>query len=233
MTTQGPETGELILVVDDAPPNVKLLRLILKDAGYRVAEANSGPEALAHLEQERPAAVILDVRMPGMSGYQVCEAIRRDARFLTLPVIMVTALSLTEERVKGIAAGATDFITKPFDKKELLARLASSLALVRAQGQGVVAQLPGALVVVAADWRVLALSPLAVRLLGLRPEQPLGTDLLRLLQARQVALPPTAPAREWTFEGVGEVPLRGRYTPVADPDGNLLVGLVALWERVP
>ena len=120
--------GATILVVDDAPPNVKLLRLILKDAGYRVLEASSGPEALETLRREKPDAMVLDVRMPGMTGYEVCREIRHDPEFAALPVIMVTALSLTEERIRGIEAGATDFITKPFNKKELLARIQSSLS---------------------------------------------------------------------------------------------------------
>src|SRR5512133_1588546 len=109
--------GATILVVDDSAPNVKLLRVILGAAGYRVLEAYSGPEALAVMHRERPDAMLLDVRMPGMTGYEVCRQIRDDPEFAGLPVIMVTALSQAEERITGIEAGATDFISKPFNKK--------------------------------------------------------------------------------------------------------------------
>ncbi|MEN6586773.1 MAG: response regulator, partial [Sulfuricella sp.] len=102
-------SGATVLVVDDAPPNVKLLRLILNDAGYRVLEASSGPEALAAMRPGKPDVMVLDVRMPGMTGYEVCRQIRKDAEFASLPVIMVTALSSPEDRIRGIEAGATDF----------------------------------------------------------------------------------------------------------------------------
>ena len=156
-----------ILVVDDAPPNVKLLRLILKDAGYRVLEASSGPEALETLRREKPDAMVLDVRMPGMTGYEVCREIRHDPEFAALPVIMVTALSLAEERIRGIEAGATDFISKPFNKKELLARIQSSLVLAKIGMNGIIHQLPGAVVITDPAWRVIGMSPLATILLGI------------------------------------------------------------------
>ena len=162
-----PSVGATILVVDDAPLNVKLLRLILKDAGYRVLEASSGPEALEIMRREKPDAMVLDVRMPGMTGYQVCQEVRRDPAFATLPVIMVTALSLPEERIRGIEAGATDFISKPFKKKELLARLVSSLAMAKGIRSGIIPQLPGALVMTDPAWKILAMSPLASVLLGI------------------------------------------------------------------
>jgi len=162
-----PSVGATILVVDDAPLNVKLLRLILKDAGYQVLEASNGPEALEVMRREKPDAMVLDVRMPGMTGYQVCQEVRRDPAFATLPVIMVTALSLPEERIRGIEAGATDFISKPFKKKELLARLVSSLAMAKGIRSGIIPQLPGALVMTDPAWKILAMSPLASVLLGI------------------------------------------------------------------
>lgn len=165
--TPAKSAGATILVVDDAPPNVKLLRLILKDAGYRVLEAGSGPEALDILRREKPDAMVLDVRMPGMTGYEVCQTVRRDPEFSILPVIMVTALSLPEERIRGIEAGATDFISKPFNRKELLARLQSSLALAQGARSGILPQLPGATVIADPDWKILGMSPLASLLLGL------------------------------------------------------------------
>jgi DNA-binding response OmpR family regulator len=118
-----------ILVVDDTPQNVKLLADILTVKGYRVVTAASGTEALAKLQTERPDLVLLDVVMPGMSGYEVCQRIRADAGTGILPVVMVTALDPSSERIKGLEAGADDFLTKPINLPELLARVRSLLRI--------------------------------------------------------------------------------------------------------
>jgi CheY-like chemotaxis protein len=131
-----------VLVVDDSAPNVDVLRLLLEEAGYEVIEAYSGREALRKLERERPAAMILDVCMPAMSGYDLCRAVRRDPEFSRLAVIMVTALAAPEDQVRGIEAGATHFMTKPLDPQELLARLRTSL-VPGPRGEGAGADFPG------------------------------------------------------------------------------------------
>ena len=120
---------EKILVVDDVPVNVKLLADLLAVKGYAVVTATNGPEALEKIEKEQPGLVLLDVMMPGMSGYDVCRKIRQNAATAVLPVIMVTALDPTQERVKGIDAGADDFLTKPINQPELLARVKSLLRI--------------------------------------------------------------------------------------------------------
>ncbi len=119
----------LILVVDDIPANRKLLADLLEVAGYEVLRANSGEEALASIEANKPDLVLLDVVMPGLNGYEVCERIRADSGIGVLPVIMVTALDPTEERIKGLEAGADDFLTKPINRAELLARVRSLLRI--------------------------------------------------------------------------------------------------------
>jgi class 3 adenylate cyclase len=118
-----------ILVVDDTPKNVKLLADLLTVRGYAVVTAASGPEALALVDAERPDLVLLDVVMPEMSGYEVCRKIREDPRTGILPVVMVTALDPAQERVKGLEAGADDFLTKPINQAELLARVRSLLRI--------------------------------------------------------------------------------------------------------
>ena len=118
-----------ILVVDDTPKNVKLLADLLAVKGYSVVTAASGREALAQVEAERPDLVLLDVVMPEMSGYEVCRKIRENPATEILPVVMVTALDPSEERIKGLDAGADDFLTKPINQAELLARVRSLLRI--------------------------------------------------------------------------------------------------------
>jgi class 3 adenylate cyclase/CheY-like chemotaxis protein len=122
-------TPAKILVVDDTPKNVKLLADLLTVKGYSVVTAASGREAIAQLETEKPDLVLLDVVMPEMSGYEVCRKIRENPDTGILPVVMVTALDPAEERVKGLDAGADDFLTKPINQPELLARVRSLLRI--------------------------------------------------------------------------------------------------------
>ncbi|MDB5922317.1 MAG: adenylate/guanylate cyclase [Betaproteobacteria bacterium] len=117
-----------ILVVDDVPHNVKLLADVLTVKGYEVITAQSGAEALERVRSDRPDLLLLDVMMPGMSGYEVCQTIRADPDIRVLPVVLVTALD-PSERVKGLEAGADDFLTKPINQPELLARVRSLLRI--------------------------------------------------------------------------------------------------------
>jgi len=118
-----------ILVVDDTPQNVKLLADLLGAKGYDVVTAASGAEALAKVAEERPDLVLLDVVMPQMSGYEVCRTIRANPDTAILPVVLVTALDPGQERLKGLDAGADDFLTKPIHQAELLARVRSLLRI--------------------------------------------------------------------------------------------------------
>ena len=118
-----------ILVVDDTPLNVKLLADLLGAKGYRTSTAASGAEALQRIAADPPDLVLLDVMMPGMSGYEVCAAIRADPAHAMLPVVLVTALDPANERAKGLEAGADDFLSKPVAQAELLARVRSLLRI--------------------------------------------------------------------------------------------------------
>jgi adenylate cyclase len=124
-----------ILVVDDTPHNVKLLADLLCAKGYAVSTASSGREALAMVEAEQPDLILLDVVMPEMSGYEVCRRLRDDPATAVLPVVLVTALDPGEERIKGLEAGADDFLTKPIQQAELLVRVRSLLRIKRYQDQ--------------------------------------------------------------------------------------------------
>ena len=118
-----------ILVVDDTPHNVTLLCDLVAAQGYVTVAASSGTEALAKVACEAPQLVLLDVIMPGMDGYAVCRAIRSDPKTAVLPVVMVTAREPAEERVRGLEAGADDFLAKPINPDELLARVRSLLRI--------------------------------------------------------------------------------------------------------
>lgn len=118
-----------LLVVDDVEKNVRLLADVLTAKGYRVTTAHSGEQALASIAADPPDLVLLDVMMPGISGYEVCRTLRADPRHAMLPVVLVTALDPAGERVKGLDAGADDFVSKPIGQAELLARVRSLLRI--------------------------------------------------------------------------------------------------------
>jgi len=122
-----------LLVVDDSSINRELLSEMLRGAGYRVRVAGSGAEALEALRSDPPETILLDVQMPGMSGYEVCERLKRDARWRTIPVIFISALDDVAEKVRGFQAGGADYVTKPFEPPEVLARVGSQLGLHRLQ----------------------------------------------------------------------------------------------------
>ena len=129
MTSDTPELGK-ILVVDDNQSNVKLLTDILTYHGYVVAGEATGEAALSHVENNALDLILLDVVMPpGIDGFAVCRELRKNPRHAMLPIVLVTALDPNEERVRGLEAGADDFLSKPINAPELLARVRSLLRL--------------------------------------------------------------------------------------------------------
>src|SRR5678815_5177085 len=128
-------TGAKVLVVDDTPHNVKLLADLLGVKGYSVTTAVNGEEALAKVAADPPDIVLLDVMMPGLSGYDVCRRLRADPATALLPVVLVTSLDPQAERVKGMEAGADDFLPKPINQAELFARVRSLLRIKSLQDE--------------------------------------------------------------------------------------------------
>ncbi len=122
-----------ILVVEDDPSIRRILRLQLEAAGYEVTEAEEGAAALRILETEMPDLALLDMMMPNMDGNAVCRAIRADRRVRHLPIIFLTAKSTSESKIMGLDEGANDYLTKPYDRKELLVRVKNLIGWGRAQ----------------------------------------------------------------------------------------------------
>ncbi len=120
-----------ILVVDDHPQNVELLEAYLLPEGYEVATAFDGVEALERVEESTPDIVLLDVMMPRMDGYEVCQKLKSDEETRFIPIVMVTALKDLDDKIKSIEAGADDFLTKPIVKLELLTRIRSLVRVKR------------------------------------------------------------------------------------------------------
>src|SRR5262245_20143193 len=116
-----------ILIVDDEPFNVDYLQQELEDLGYATISAANGQEALQKVAVEAPDLILLDVMMPVMDGFTTCRLLKENEATQLIPIIIMTVLRETEDRVKGIEAGADDFLSKPVDQRELLARIQTAL----------------------------------------------------------------------------------------------------------
>jgi adenylate cyclase len=130
----GPAT---ILIVDDEPKNIDYLEQELEGFGYSTVSASNGAEALTIVQTNAPSLILLDVMMPVMDGFETCSILKASDETRFIPVIIMTALDAVEDRVKGIKAGADDFLTKPVDERELLARIETSLRLKEAMDRKV------------------------------------------------------------------------------------------------
>jgi putative two-component system response regulator len=118
-----------VLIVDDLPDNSTLLAHLVKDQGYEASMASNGRQALDLAAAERPDVILLDVMMPGMDGIEVCRRLKADEELRNIPVILVTAKDLDKDVVRGLDAGADDYVTKPFNREVLAARLRSAIRL--------------------------------------------------------------------------------------------------------
>jgi len=123
--------GDRVLIVDDNEINRRLLTGILRKEGYTLLSAADGERALALAHSEKPDLILLDIMMPGMDGYAVCAALKADPRTLRIPVLFLSALAEAADKIKGLELGAVDYVTKPFNHGEVLARVRSQLKIQR------------------------------------------------------------------------------------------------------
>lgn len=134
MTAPARDAAERVLVVDDEADIVALVTYHLAKAGYRVSTASNGAEALAAARSERPALIVLDLMLPGMSGIEVLEQLRANEATRDIGVLMLTARREETDRIRGLSSGADDYLTKPFSPQELVLRVAAILRRLRAAG---------------------------------------------------------------------------------------------------
>jgi diguanylate cyclase (GGDEF)-like protein/PAS domain S-box-containing protein len=198
----------VILVVDDQPQNIELLEAHLVTQGYEIFPAESGEEALEKLSGNLVDLVLLDVKMPGMSGFEVLAKLRADKRTERIPVIMITAHKESEDRVKALKAGCDDFIFKPFDKHELLARVKSLLRIKflnddeddsREFAESVINTVREPLISLDQDLRVVTVSRSFYEFFKVKPEETVGQliydlgnkqwDILKLRELLETILP--------------------------------------------
>jgi len=126
---------DTLLIIDDMPSNVKVLLKFLTTSGFKVLIAKDGTEGIQRAELVRPDLILLDVLMPGMDGFEVCQELKIHEKTRDIPIIFMTALTETLDKVKGFEVGAADYITKPFQHEEVLARVSTHLSIRRLQQQ--------------------------------------------------------------------------------------------------
>jgi two-component system, OmpR family, phosphate regulon response regulator PhoB len=134
MSTKAPVEADRVLVVDDESDIVALVAYHLAKAGYRVSTAADGAEAVEVARRERPSIVVLDLMLPGMSGYDVLQQFRNDERTRDVGVLLLTARREEPDRIRGLSLGADDYLTKPFSPQELVLRVGAILRRLRAGG---------------------------------------------------------------------------------------------------
>ncbi len=127
------QENDLVLIVDDNALNIQVIANLLEENNYDIAVATNGREALEFLTEDQPELILLDIMMPDIDGYEVCRRIKRHKNYQKIPIIFLTAKATTEDLVEGFSVGAVDYVTKPFESLELLARVRTHIELKKAR----------------------------------------------------------------------------------------------------
>lgn len=126
---------ETILVVEDESVNLARITYLLNEMGLQVITAQDGASAIAKAQQEQPALILLDVMLPDFNGFEACQRLKAEAATRAIPIIFMTALSLSGDKMKGFSMGAADYITKPIESEEFIARITTHLTVLRQQAE--------------------------------------------------------------------------------------------------
>ncbi|MEM9091343.1 MAG: response regulator [Cyanobacteria bacterium P01_F01_bin.53] len=202
MSTHSPHSSDAtasILVADDTPDNLRLLLRILSEAGYEVRPVTDGERAIAAAQLDPPDLILLDIKMPGMDGYEACRNLKADERTRDIPVMFLTVLDDVVDIIKGFELGGVDYITKPVRTGELLARIENQMALRSLQQKliektefldsiynGVEASISVVDVLENGQFRVAQVNDTALRMSGLTREQIEGLDLRQLMSEETI-----------------------------------------------
>jgi two-component system, cell cycle response regulator len=207
-----------ILIVDDEPLGRETVAALLQSQGYQLRFATSGPEALAQASACPPDLILLDVMLPGMDGFEVCRRLRADPHLGDVPVILLTALDDRDSRLQGIEAGADDFVSKPFDRVELRARVHTitrlnryrRLLAERAKFEWVVEHADDGYLIVGETGRILYSNTRACLYLGIAPDGCPPCESLLELASKQYRCEPATDWSAWAA-GSAEQPPAPRY----------------------
>ncbi|MFQ5510221.1 MAG: response regulator [Candidatus Krumholzibacteriia bacterium] len=235
----GSDKAKTLLLVDDEPKNVRLLEALLLPHGFELLTAGSGEECLQAIDERDVDLVLLDVMMPGMNGYEVTRRIRSNPNTRLLPIVVISALRETSDRVEGIQAGCDDFISKPFDKNEVLAKIHTTLKLSHYRRQldekekfeALITRISEGIVLCESDWSILRMNDHGRRFL---PGASPGSDLLdAIFDTYTVSVPRDELAGSLSETskrfllarsrdgGSGPSYVHANLDVMADPDGNV------------
>jgi len=227
-----------ILVVDDMPHNARLLRTYLEMDDYEVMEAYEAEEGIKLALSEKPDVILLDIMMPKMDGYQVCEILRKNEETRGIPIVMITALSGVDDKTRALEVGADDFISKPFNRAEIVARVKSlirvrfyqSLLAETQKMDAIIADMADGIVIMNEHWEVQKANRAARNLLNLPMDDLNGLDMLGYLGRFQLSIPPlelfASTRTANSFEVIRtdlDLPLylAAKLTRVFDPSGRI------------
>ncbi|MGX2032650.1 sigma 54-interacting transcriptional regulator [Methylocaldum gracile] len=240
--TRNTERKPLVLMVDDNPVNLAELYDLLTEAQYEVSIAESGAGAILQAERVVPDLILLDVLMPGMSGFAACAKLKESPKTESIPVLFMTALDDTADKLQGLRLGAVDYITKPFQHEEVLARVNTHLTLARLRSElqasrerlsRIVTYALDAIITVDAEGRIVLFNAAAEKLLKCRESEAVGGVLERFLTPALKehlghCMDHSSDQAIWLPEGVGilrgdgaEVPIEGSISRVEAGDEKL------------
>jgi CheY-like chemotaxis protein len=183
--------GMKVLIVDDVIDNLSILGHFLQQSGLEISVASTGEKAFELIDQNKPDLILLDIRMPGLDGFEVCKKLKADVSTKDIAVIFITAMTGTEDMMRGFNAGGVDYIVKPFQEREVVCRITTQLKLKKAQDEikrkekfyrVIVESVPDLIFQLCPDRKIMFANP-AFRLLGYDPNKLVGQPIGNLIES--------------------------------------------------